>query len=167
MQAREQAASPLMTELLSSAAIHGLGNHTNIMHASEAAETIREGFEESGWACVTRPIIEAAHVPIVSTMKRTPIPSVARLSRDKFEAKLSASSRLNAKDNKSSWPNIGAKSDWYTTFNSIVNNANPRYGECEYSHTMSVILPTGKETLRKTKRHDQTLKKGDDTTDHR
>jgi hypothetical protein len=48
MHAREQAASPRMTELLSSAAIHGLGSHTNIMSTSVLAETTREGVEESG-----------------------------------------------------------------------------------------------------------------------
>jgi hypothetical protein len=82
-----------MTELLSSAAIHGFGSHTNIMSTSEQAEMISEGFEESGSACVARATIDATHVPTVRMIKRIPMPSVARLSRDKFGVELSASSR--------------------------------------------------------------------------
>jgi hypothetical protein len=92
MHAREQAASPRMTELLSSAAIHGFGSHTNTMSTSEHAEIIREGFEESGSECVARATIDAAHVPTVRMMNRIPMPSVARLSRDKFGGELLLSS---------------------------------------------------------------------------
>jgi hypothetical protein len=82
-----------MTELLSSAAIHGFGSHTNIMQTSEQAETISAGLEESGSACIARATIDAAHVPTVRMIKRIPIPSVARLSRDKFGGEFSSSSR--------------------------------------------------------------------------
>jgi hypothetical protein len=82
-----------MTDLLSSAAIHGFGNHMNIMSTSAQAETIREGFDESGSACVRRAIIDAIHVPIVRMMKRRPMPNVTRFSRDKFEGELLSSSR--------------------------------------------------------------------------